>query len=172
MQSLSPAHARMRAGSALLRLRLRMQPTRITFQVMLVLPDRHACLDFIDDVAARIECGATVRCTDADPHRHVADAQLAHAVHAMRVHDGESLHCFVENALPFGLCERGVGFVAQPGHAAAFVVIAYPAFETGKRPSMRRSTQARNWSTGNGTSESVKIAAPCSLTLNLPTPAE
>src|SRR3546814_19422137 len=54
-------------------LRPGMQPVLAAFGVALALPDRHARLDLVDDVATGGEGGVAVRGGDADPDRDVAD---------------------------------------------------------------------------------------------------
>src|SRR3546814_6796391 len=79
-----------------------MQPVLAAFGVALALPDRHARLDLVDDVATGGEGGVAVRGGDADPDRDVADHQVAGAVHAARVEDVESLQRLGQHALAFG----------------------------------------------------------------------
>src|SRR3546814_4877452 len=76
-----------------------MQPVLAAFGVALALPDRHARLDLVDDVATGGEGGVAVRGGDADPDRDVADHQVAGAVHAARVEDVESLERLGQHAL-------------------------------------------------------------------------
>src|SRR5688500_13478079 len=67
----------------------------------------------------------------ADPNRQFTDGQVADAVHAQRVDDVVFRAGFFEDlgAFAFGQCR--IRFVAQPVHAAAVVLVADPAFETG-----------------------------------------
>src|SRR3546814_9444199 len=78
-----------------------MQPVLAAFGVALALPDRHARLDLVDDVATGGEGGVAVRGGDADPDRDVADHQVAGAVNAARVEDVESLQRLGQHALAF-----------------------------------------------------------------------
>ena len=69
-----------------------MQPAGVAFGIALMLPDRHACLHLVDDVAARRKRGIAVRRAHADPDGQFADGQVAHAVHAARVEHREPLN--------------------------------------------------------------------------------
>src|SRR3546814_20561546 len=82
-----PGRARVRSCTGTGLLRARMQPVLAAFGVALALPDRHARLDLVDDVATGGEGGVAVRGGDADQDRDVADHQVAGAVHAARVED-------------------------------------------------------------------------------------
>src|SRR3546814_2631643 len=83
-------------------LRPGMQPVLAAFGVALALPDRHARLDLVDDVATGGEGGGAVRGGDADPDRDVADHEVAGAVHAARVEDVESIQRPGTHARAFG----------------------------------------------------------------------
>ena len=61
-----------------------MQPTRLAIRIMLVFPDRHAQLHFVDDPAAGVEGGVAMVGADADPDGHVADSETADAMDGTR----------------------------------------------------------------------------------------
>src|SRR3546814_8679816 len=86
-----PGRARVRSCTGTGLLRARMQPVLAAFGVALALPDRHARLDLVDDVATGGEGGVAVRGGNADPDRDDADHQVAGAMHAARVEDVEAL---------------------------------------------------------------------------------
>ena len=45
-----------------------------------VLPDRHGCLELVDQRVARVKCLRPVRARHADDHRQVAHVEVADAV--------------------------------------------------------------------------------------------
>src|SRR6185312_13975191 len=108
---------------------LAVHPARVAADVVLLLPDRHAMLHFIDDVAAREERLVPVTRARANPHREIADGETPDAMHASRMLDAEPLHRFGHDALGFLQRERLEGFVLEAIHLEAFVVIAHPALE-------------------------------------------
>ena len=75
-----------RRGSAT----LAVHPTEVAVGVVLFLPDRHAVLDLVDDVAARGEGLVAVRGTHAHPDGQLADREVADPVHAGRPQDAEA----------------------------------------------------------------------------------
>src|SRR5690606_8219824 len=109
-----------------------MQPFRLAVGVALVLPDRHARLDLVDDPAAGVEGRIAVRGAGADPDRELADGQLADAVHAAGLDRAEARHRLLDDARTLGLGQRHVGLVAQALHRPALVVVAHPALERGE----------------------------------------
>src|SRR5262245_1639534 len=104
-------------------------PARRAARVVLLLPDRHARLGLVDDVAARVERGPTMVRADADPNGAVPDRELADAMLAVHGRDGETRHGLGNDALTFLLGDRLMRFVLERLHGFAFVVIADPAFE-------------------------------------------
>src|SRR3546814_17671136 len=69
----------------------RMQPCADTFAIVLALPDRHPCLDFIDHPAARRECRVAMAGADPDPDREIAQRQCADPVHRLGIDDIEEI---------------------------------------------------------------------------------
>src|SRR5688572_9842785 len=112
--------------------RLRMQPTGIAFGIALMFPDRHARLHFIDDVTAGGEGCIAMGRSYADPHREFADGEVAGAMDAARIDDGEFFRRLHHDpfALAFGQC--GVSLVAQAEDHAVGIVVADPALEAGE----------------------------------------
>src|SRR6266478_9588361 len=97
---------------------------------MLLLPNRHTVLYFIDDEPAGIEGFAAVRGTHADPDRHVAYAQGAHTMDAKSVFYRELPQGFGDDPLAFLHRQFLKSFVFQPGDFSTLVQITHPAFET------------------------------------------
>ncbi len=87
-------------------------------------------LDLIDDVAARAERFVPMRGADADPDGAVAKLQRTHPMHAGGAGDAEALAGFSQNAFTFTHRQRFERLVLETAHCLAFVVIAYPAFES------------------------------------------
>src|ERR1700728_5318870 len=84
---------RARRGAA-----LAIDPAGIAVLVVLLLPDRHAVLDLVDDVAAGIEGLAAMRGADADPDRELPDRQRPYAMRTAGALDPESLARFGQYA--------------------------------------------------------------------------
>src|ERR1700722_3358001 len=105
-------------------------PARIAVSVMLLLPDRHAMLHFVDDVAAGVEGFAPMDRTDPDPPRHVAQGQGADAMDAQRVLHREAPQSFGDDAFAFLQREFLKGFVFQSNVFPPPIVIPHPAFKT------------------------------------------
>src|SRR5687768_11229184 len=110
---------------------IRVQPASVAIGILLALPDWHPLLDLVDDETARGEGGIAMRRADADPHRQLADRQVADAMHAVRIEDVELRECLAQDALALGFRQRDISLVAQPANGAAFVMVADPAFEAG-----------------------------------------
>ena len=108
---------------------LAIDPAGIAVLVVLLLPDRHAVLDLIDDVAAGIECLTAMRRADADPDRKLADRERPDAVRTAHVLEPESLTRLLQNALALAQRQRSERLVLEPQHPPALVVVAYPAFK-------------------------------------------
>src|SRR5207247_11053344 len=56
-------------------------PLGVAVGEQLVLPDRHRCLEIVDQAAAGLEGLGAVRAGDGHDHRQVADLQVADPVH-------------------------------------------------------------------------------------------
>ncbi len=108
---------------------LAVDPSGVAGDVVLLLPDRHAVLDFVDDEAAGLKRFAAMARAHADPHGEFADFERADAMHAQRMRDAEALDGRAHDALAFLDREFLERFVLESPHLAAFVVIAHPAFE-------------------------------------------
>src|SRR5690606_11628807 len=91
----------------------RMQPLGVPAGIALVLPDRDARLDLVDDPAAGLEGGVAMGGAGADPDRELADRQLAGAVHGAGLEDVEPGQRFVQDACALGLGQFDIGLVAQ-----------------------------------------------------------
>ncbi len=115
----------------MLRAALAVHPAGIAVLVVLLLPDGHPMLDLVDDVAAGAECLVAMARRDTDPHRLLADLERTDPVHADGVLDAEPRDRLGDDPLAFLDRERLEGFVLQPAHAPAFVVIANPTLERG-----------------------------------------
>ena len=100
-----------------------MQPVRVAFAVVLALPDRHALLHFIDDVAAGVEGGATMRCAHPDPHGQIADREGADAVRAAGRQHVETRHRLGHDPFAFAFGQGAIGFIVQAIHRATGVVV-------------------------------------------------
>src|SRR5919109_3017336 len=92
---------------------LAVDPAGVAVDVVLLLPDGHAVLHFIDDEAAGAEGLVAMRGTDAHPHGDFAECQRAHAVHAGGAGDAEPADGFFDDARAFLLGELGEGLVLQ-----------------------------------------------------------
>src|SRR3546814_20534040 len=103
-----------------------MQPVLAAFGVALALPDRHARLDLVDDVATGGDGGVAVRGGDADPDRDVADPPVAGAVHAARVADVASLPRLGPHALAFGFGHRSIGLAWQSAARTPALIVPHP----------------------------------------------
>jgi hypothetical protein len=108
---------------------LAIHPPGVTVLVVLLLPNRHAMFDFVDDVSACGEGFGAVARAYAHPYRHLSDRQVSNTVHAGSVLDAESGNCFGDYALTFLDGERLERFVLEVTDGKAFVVVANPAFE-------------------------------------------
>src|SRR5690606_20914227 len=108
-------------------------PAALAARVVLLLPDRHAVLDLVDHVAARVERRAAVRRADADPDGAVADRERADAVLGMDLENVEALLRLRDDLLAFGDGDRLVRLVFERGHGLAFVMVADPALERDAR---------------------------------------
>ena len=114
-----------------MRAALAIDPARVAVDVVLFLPDRHAVLHFVDDVAARGECFGAMTRAHADPHRQIADRERADAMHARGSQHAEALDGFRDDALTFLVRQRFERLVFEARDRVTFVVIAHPAFERG-----------------------------------------
>src|SRR5579859_7923148 len=70
---------------------LAIHPTRVAVLVVLLLPDGHAVFHFVNDIAAGAKGLIAVAGRDAHPYRHLADGEIADAMHARSVLDTEAL---------------------------------------------------------------------------------
>src|ERR1700722_18515141 len=80
---------------------LAVHPAGVTVAVVLLLPDRDAVFDFIDDVAASQKRFLAVARADSHPHGHLAQLQITDAVYARGVFDAEALHGLGNDAFAF-----------------------------------------------------------------------
>src|SRR5690242_20496493 len=78
---------------------LAVDPSRVSVLVVLLLPDGHAMLHFIDDVPARAKRLVPMPRARAHPHRHVADGKVSNPVHAGSALDAEALDRLRHDAL-------------------------------------------------------------------------
>src|SRR5580658_1943201 len=78
---------------------LAIHPARVAVSIVLFLPDRHAVLHLIDDVAAGGERLAPVHRAHAHPDGHVAEIERAHAMDAERALHGEACAGLGEDTL-------------------------------------------------------------------------
>src|SRR5688572_2222268 len=109
---------------------LAIDPAAVAFRIVLLLPDRQALLDLVDDVPAGCKGLVAMRGCHTHPHRDPADCELADPMHA-----GDAPHTEPVQRLgddPFASLEREglVRFVLEPEHLATPVVISDPAPET------------------------------------------
>src|SRR5258705_6781067 len=104
-------------------------PAGVPAHVVLFLPDRHALLDLVNDVAAGEKRLVAMRCAHSPPTRRLADRKLADAVQARGVPHAKARDRLGEDALTFANGERLEGLVLQAPYAHALVGIAHPAFE-------------------------------------------
>src|SRR6185295_13698940 len=104
-------------------------PAGLAARVILFLPDRHARFGLVDDVATRVERGAAMPRRDPDPHRAVADRELADAMLAKRSVDRKPLLRFGQDLRALFLGNAFVRLVFERLNGFAVVVIADPAFE-------------------------------------------
>src|SRR6185437_7399462 len=114
-----------------LRAALAVHPAGVAVLVVLLLPDGQPVLDLIDDVAAGAKRLVTMAGRHADPDRALADLERAGPMHARGVLHAEARDRFRDDPLAFPDRERLEGFILQPAHAPALVVIAHPALEGG-----------------------------------------
>src|SRR5215472_6328962 len=111
-------------------------PVAVTAGVLLVLPDRHARLQLLDQRAAGLEGLGAVRAGHGHHDREVADIQVAHAVHG-----GDGGHAVAGRDLlgdpPQLHRGRGMGAVAEPDHILAVIVVPDRADEQRDAPGRR-----------------------------------
>src|SRR5580692_11232380 len=110
---------------------LAVHPAGITVQVVLLLPDRDAMLDLVDDVAASQKGFLAVPRAHPHPHGQLAQLQIADAMYASGVFDAKTRHGLGDDALAFLGRQQLEGLVLQMPYLLAFVVVAYPAFKRG-----------------------------------------
>src|SRR5215469_15615245 len=103
---------------------LAVDPAGVTAQVMLLLPDGQAVLDFVDDVTARAERLVTVRRAHAHPHGELADRERPDAMHAGGMRHTEARDRLGDDALALAHAERLKSFVLQAAYALALVAVA------------------------------------------------
>ena len=89
-------------------------------------------LHLVDDVAAGAERLVAVARGDADPHRGLADLERTDPVYAGCVLHAELRDRRSDDPLAFLDRKRLEGFVFQPAHAPALVVVANPTLERGE----------------------------------------
>src|SRR5665213_2555962 len=106
-------------------------PAGVTVEVVLLLPDRDAMFDLIDDEAASQKGFLPVPRAHPHPHGHLAQLQITDAVYASGVFHAKALHGRGDDALAFLIRQQLEGLVLQMPHLLAFVVVAYPAFKRG-----------------------------------------
>src|SRR5262245_59472072 len=104
-------------------------PARIAIEVVLLLPDRHAVLHFIDDVPAGGESFISMRRADAHPYGQLPDLEGSDPVYTRRAENGKPLTCFLDDAFAFLDCECLESLVLEARNDLALVAIADPAFE-------------------------------------------
>src|SRR5580704_12589399 len=126
--------ARRRAGAA-----LAVDPAGVAVEVVLFLPDRHALLDLVDDVAGRKKCLVAVRGAGAHPHRHLADGEIPESMRAGGARHAEAADRLCDDALPLAQRER---LVLQVLHLRAVAVIAHPALEASEAAAARIGERA------------------------------
>src|SRR5262245_427991 len=86
----------------------RVDPLTRPIDVMLELPDRHAFLELLDDVAARVVSGATVRMRDGDCNARVAQIKRTESVLDCNVVRRETLTCFFRDVCELAFRHRAV----------------------------------------------------------------
>ena len=96
-------------------------------------PNRHFGFNGVDNKAAGGKGGIAVRRAHAHEHGDFADGELAHAVHANRLFNGEALLGLGDDGFALALRELGVGGVNEVIHGFAVVVAAHPAFKAVER---------------------------------------
>src|SRR5256885_4270817 len=131
---------------------LAVHPARVPAQVVLLLPDRHALLDLVDDVAAGEKRLVAMRRAHTDPHRQLPDTQLPDPVQTPGGRHAKAPDRLGEDALTFAHGARLEGLVLQAPHAPALVGIAHPAFE-GRRVRSEEHTS--------------ELQSPCNLVCRL-----
>src|SRR5690606_4627002 len=112
-------------------------PAARAVRVVFLLPDRHAVLDLVDHVAARVERRAAVRGAHADPARTVADLEPADAMLGEDLEHVETLLRLGDDLLALGDGDRLVRLVLEQGDLVTVLVIAHPAFERHARAGAR-----------------------------------
>src|SRR4249919_1418438 len=153
---------------SLLRITIRMQPAGSAIGVMLVLPDRHTRLHFIDDPAAGGKCRVAMASADTDPHREFAQSETADAMHAGGIDDRETGGRFGENFLALAVGQRRIRFVSEGRYWPTFVDVAHPAFEARVRASLVREQALAQWLDVESFIDNRKALHP----LSLPIPVE
>ena len=76
-------------------------PAGVPAHVVLFLPDRHALLDLVNDVAAGEKRLVAMRCAHSHPHRQFTDRQISDAVQARGVRHPKARDRLGEDALTF-----------------------------------------------------------------------
>ncbi len=109
-------------------------PTRRTVSIVLLLPDRHAEFQLVDNVTAGIECRVAMRRGHAYPHCALPDLETAYPMPSERREHIESSGNFNENPLALRARDRRMRFVLQCDHGLAVIVIPNPAFERDTGP--------------------------------------
>src|SRR5580704_17112622 len=129
--------ARRRAGAA-----LAVDPAGVAVEVVLFLPDRHALLDLVDDVAGRKKGLVAVRGAGAHPHRHLADGEIPESMRPGGARHAEAADRLCDDALPLAQRERLERLVLQVLHLRAVAVIAHPALEASEAAAARIGERA------------------------------
>ena len=112
-------------------------PGGIAIDVVLLLPDREAVLDFVDDVAAGAEGFVAMRGRHTYPHCKVANRQIPGTMHAMRGVHAVTCNGFLDDAFAFSQCQLGICLVLKAIDRAPFVAVAHPTLERTEAPAAR-----------------------------------
>ena len=99
--------------------------------VVRAFPDGNAGFGFVDNEAAGVKGGLSVRGADADPDGDIANFQRTDSVDACGRFDFEALARFLEDPRPFFFGEWLVGAVFESVNGFAVVVVADPTFKRG-----------------------------------------
>src|SRR5215475_11418895 len=101
--------------------------------VVLELPDRHAFLELLDDVAARVVGGPAMRVCDGDRNARVTKIERTESVLDRDVVRGEPIVRFARDVRELTFCHRAIRRVFHARHRTSVVYVAHRSDEQYRR---------------------------------------